>query len=412
MHFRTFSVRLLATALALSAARADFELKDGDRVVFLGDSITAAHRYDRIVENYTLLRFPSRRVQFFNAGKGGDTATGAVARLEKDVFARKPTVLLVAFGTNDIGWGMKADEEHKQQYLSGIRAIIERAKQRSIRVFICSAAISNQEPDKAETGFLQSMCDEGLSLAKSLGAGAIDVQRPMREVQRRLAGTNAGQKDPKKAVVMHVADGVHLNELGHMAMALAILKGLGAPAEVSAAAIDARTSAVTSASGCTIGNVTGGRGVEFDRLDEGWPVNFGAFGALNFLHVPYPEQLGRYMLTVTGLTAGSYEVQAGGRTLGKYTARQLATGVNIAFATANGWEPGGPWDAHAAALAMVTNARFEIVGSENYADHFLTEQPQRDTLRADAQKILDQLDALQRELAHPIPIHFVIRPAG
>ena len=119
---------------ALAPCRAEFALRDGDRV-FLGDSITTAQRYDRIIENYTLLRFPKLCVQFFNAGKGGDTAAGGLARpraasrglarLERDVFARKATVAIMVFGTNDIGWGVKADEEHRQKYFADIRGIVE-----------------------------------------------------------------------------------------------------------------------------------------------------------------------------------------------------------------------------------------------------------------------------------------------
>ena len=74
----------------------DFALRDGDSVVFLGDSITAAGTYGRIVESYTLLRFPNRRVRFHNAGWGGDTAAGGLARLDRDVLPFRPTVLLVA----------------------------------------------------------------------------------------------------------------------------------------------------------------------------------------------------------------------------------------------------------------------------------------------------------------------------
>ncbi len=116
---------------ALAPCRAEFALRDGDRVS-LGDSITTAQRYDHIIENYTLLRFPKLCVHFFNAGKGGDTAAGGLARLERglarlerDVFARKATVAIMVFGTNDIGWGVKADEEHRQKYFADIRGIVE-----------------------------------------------------------------------------------------------------------------------------------------------------------------------------------------------------------------------------------------------------------------------------------------------
>ena len=112
-----------ATSRAVEA-KTGFALKDGDTLVFVGDSITAARGYTKIVELYTLMRYPERRVKFWNAGQGGDTAAGAVARLERDVFAHGATVVTVAFGVNDIGWGTKADQEHKQKYLDGIRTIV------------------------------------------------------------------------------------------------------------------------------------------------------------------------------------------------------------------------------------------------------------------------------------------------
>src|SRR5690349_17977349 len=136
---------------------ADFALRDGDTVAFLGDSITAARGYTKIVEHYTLMRFPERRVRFINAGKGGDTASGAVARLEREVFSKGATVVTVAFGVNDIGWGMKANAESKQRYLDGVRTMVEQCRARKIRVFICSPAITAEAPDKAENGFLQKM---------------------------------------------------------------------------------------------------------------------------------------------------------------------------------------------------------------------------------------------------------------
>lgn len=115
--------------LLILPSRADgntngFALKDSDTMVFLGDSITAARGYTKIVEPYTLMRHPEARVKFWNAGQGGDTAAGAVSRLERDVFAHGATVVTVAFGINDIGWGTKADQEHKQKYLDGIRTIV------------------------------------------------------------------------------------------------------------------------------------------------------------------------------------------------------------------------------------------------------------------------------------------------
>src|SRR4051812_12071949 len=136
-YLKSTTIFLVLITLAPRAGRADYALRDGDTVVFLGDSITAARTYGKIVENYTLLRFPDRKVRFHNAGWGGDTAAGGLKRLDRDVFARGATVVIVAYGVNDIGWGGKADAEHKQIYLDSIRGIVERCKGRGVRAFIC-----------------------------------------------------------------------------------------------------------------------------------------------------------------------------------------------------------------------------------------------------------------------------------
>ena len=136
-------------------------------------------------------------------------------------------MLTVAYGINDVGWGMKADAEHKQRYLDAVRGIVEQCKQHGVRVFICSPAITAEDPNRSENGFLQKMADEGMALSKSLGGEVIDVQRSMREIQRRVWAANTAEPDPKKKTALHAEDGIHLNDLGHLAMAYAMLKGLG-----------------------------------------------------------------------------------------------------------------------------------------------------------------------------------------
>ena len=272
---------LLFTNLVVSpGVRAeDFALRDGDTVVFLGDSLTAARTYGKFIENYTLLRFPNRKVRFINAGFGGDTAEGGLKRLERDVFAHKATVLTVAYGTNDIGWGAYADDEHKQKYLDAVRGIVTACRERGVRVYLCSAAVTAADPAKSEESFLQKMCDEGMALSKSLGGEAIDVQRSMREAQKRVALWNqkVNTKDDAKKDSLHVADGVHLNDLGQLAMAFAILKGLGAPSDVSSATLDFADSRLVAAEGCEVTKISReGERLEFTRRDEGLPFNHGS----------------------------------------------------------------------------------------------------------------------------------------
>jgi hypothetical protein len=257
------------------------------------------------------------------------------------------------------------------------------------------------------------MCDDGMAIARSMCEHSIDIQRTMRAIQRRVLAANASA-GPKDQATLHAADGIHLSDLGQLAMAFAILKGLGAPAEVSAASIDATGPRVLSAAGCKVTNLSGGAAggrLEFDRLDDGLPVNFGVFGALQFRYVPISDELDRYMLTVTNLTPGRYEVLADGRGLGTFTDRQLARGLNIAAATADGWEPGGPWDAEAALLIHLTDARDRLDQADRLLDHYLPGHPERGALHAQSKDIDERIEALRRTLLRPRPFHFIVRRA-
>jgi acetyl esterase/lipase/lysophospholipase L1-like esterase len=400
-------------AFSLTVYSAEYALHDGDTVVFLGDSITAARQYGKIIEDYTLLRFPERKLRFVNAGKGGETAKGSLERLETDVFARGATVVTVAYGINDIGWGMKADETHKQEYLKAIGELVDRCKARSVRVYICSAAITAETPDKAETGFLQQMCDEGLAVAKARGAGTIDVQREMRAVQRRIVEANSHQPDKSKHTRLHVEDGIHLNDLGQMAMAFAILKGMGAPAEVSSASIDAASGTVSSQEGCRITAIQkSGDGIGFIRSDDRLPLNLAPLWMLQGMYIPIGEELNRYMLTVRGLAAGRYELTADGRVLGRWKSGDLERGINIASATGDPWIPGGTWDAQGHAVKVFTDMRDELAYVRRGMERDFGSHPQLAGLREKANAIEASIIELQRATAKPVPVQFRLREVG
>ena len=413
MKIRFLLLALMVVVACVRAEDTTYALRDGDTLAFLGDSITAARGYTKIVEHYTLMRFPERRVRFVNAGQGGDTAHGSLRRLERDVFAQGATVLTVAFGINDIGWGTKADDLHRQQYLDSIREIVTRSRKRGIRVFICSPAITAEAPDTAEVGYLQRMVDDGMALARSLGAESIDLSRGMRDIQRRIVAANSHEKDPSRHTRLHVDDGVHLNDLGQLAMGHALLRGLGAPAEVSSVTVDAAALRTLAADNCRVSGLERlADGVRFRRLDRGLPLNLGIFSALNHRWIPIPDTLNGYRLQVTGLETGEYEVRAEGRLLGKYSAERLARGENIASATSNGWEPGGPWDAQSDAVRELVDARDKAWGGEHFRRQFNGDNPASKKLVRQAKAADEALVALARATAKPYPYLFEIRRLG
>jgi len=402
-----FAIALVALA---RPCRADYELKDGDTVVFLGDSITAARTYGKIVENYTLLRFPNRKVRFYNAGIGGDTAAAAIGRLDRDVFAHAPTVVTVCFGMNDVGWGLRADEEHVKAYLEALKKIVRECRKHKARVIYLTPAVTAADPAASEKDFLQTLADDGAKAVKSAGGETIDVQRGMRTIQKRIWTANAAVKDEKAKVTLHLADGVHLNDLGHLAMAFTILEGLGAPKQVSDVVLNAGLGHVVTEDGCRVSEVKASpERLEFTRLDEGLPINFGLFGALQFVWVPFHIAMNRYGLRVTGLAPGDWEVLADERPLGTYDAKVLAQGLDVASRTTSAWAPGGPWDAQASVLAKITDARHDLATALLLDTLWLPTGPVLVPRVTDVDRSDASLVDLQRVAARPRPYRFVVR---
>ncbi len=106
-----------------------FALKDGDRVVFYGDSITEQRLYTSDVEEFVLTRFPGSKITFIQAGVGGDRVSGGRAgpvdlRLERDVFAYHPTVVTIMLGMND-GYSRPYDPGIFESYADGSRHIVD-----------------------------------------------------------------------------------------------------------------------------------------------------------------------------------------------------------------------------------------------------------------------------------------------
>src|SRR6476620_6465339 len=94
---QAFGIVLFATG---GGRAADFALKNGDTVVFYGDSITDQRLYTTFAETYVLTRFPELRVRVVHSGWGGDRVSGAGGgpidlRLRRDVIAYRPTVMTI-----------------------------------------------------------------------------------------------------------------------------------------------------------------------------------------------------------------------------------------------------------------------------------------------------------------------------
>ncbi len=191
-------------------------------------------------------------------------------------------------------------------------------------------------------------------------------------------------------------------------MAFAIIKGLGGPSRGNRRddRFQQRNDQESSWLCHCLDVATKDGALTFDRLDEGLPINFGLFWGLTYRFIPFGDELNHYMLTVRNLPAGKYEITASGRKLGAYSNDQLSAGVNLASATADGWQPGGPWDGQGWLLNTVTQARWNVVGPKRIFDDYLKETPGKAESEKREAIADDAVVQLQRELVKPAKYHF------
>lgn len=102
--WRLYVLCILLGCTKMQAQTLPTPFQKGDRVVFLGNSITEGGHYHSYIWLYYVTRFPESRMQMYSAGTGGDASWNMLERLEEDVYGKKPTVITASFGMNDSGY--------------------------------------------------------------------------------------------------------------------------------------------------------------------------------------------------------------------------------------------------------------------------------------------------------------------
>jgi lysophospholipase L1-like esterase len=196
-----------------------------DRIVFLGDSITEQQLYSNYVETYLATRFPEFALTFFNAGWGGDTAPGGLARLDRDVLRLKPDVVTVCYGMND-GRYQPSTPEIVETFSNGLSGLVKRLKKAGVRVVLLTPGIVDEAKGAHLAACHYNRClrpiaDAVVRLAKKERLPVADLHRLMSEVDARAKSADA-------AFCM-IPDGVHPDPAGHLVMAHGLLTALGVP---------------------------------------------------------------------------------------------------------------------------------------------------------------------------------------
>jgi lysophospholipase L1-like esterase len=325
-----FPIRLALFAAFVAAAPLaaadsnDFFFKKGDRIVFLGDSITEQYQYSTDIELYLTTRFPEWNLTFINAGIGGDTATGGANRFAAHVLAEKPTAVTIDFGMNDGGYGA-FDKKRADAFLQKTEAMLKAAKEAGVRVALISPnAVEVRNQPKLET-YLETQKEfygPLKDLAEKYQLPIVDQYAVTRAAFEKIAAD--------KATMKAFPDAVHTAPAGALLMAHTILVGLKAPSVVSDLEIDADAKKVGTATHCKADKVEGSaEGVSFERTDEALPLPVSKDWRPMLPYVDRLKDLNYYGLKVSGLKDGKYALSIDGKEVGTYAASDLAAGVNI-----------------------------------------------------------------------------------
>lgn len=325
--------------------------KEGERAVFLGNSITDGGHYHSYIWLYYMTRFPDMRLTVLNAGIGGDKASDMLVRLDGDVFSKRPTVLITTFGMNDTGYfeyngdqpEKFADEKVKESY-DAYKQMEERFKKlENTKIVLMgsspydeTAAIEGNNPFKNKNKAMVRVVDFQRESAKNNGWQFFDLNQPMTELNQKFQ-----QKDP--AFTLCGNDRIHPDNDGHMVMAYLFLKAQGfAGKEVADINIDASKASLISSSNCEVTNLKKtATGISFDYLANslpypmdtiarGWGQKKGQFEATKV--VPFMDEMNRELLAVKGLK-GNYKLTIDGEEIGIWSADDYAKGINMASLT-------------------------------------------------------------------------------
>lgn len=333
---RALAAAALVLAAAVSAqAEPPFELKDGDRVVFYGDSITEQRLYTRYVQQYAYVRYPDRNIRFFNAGWGGDTAAGAGKRLERDVLELEPTVVTLFFGMND-GRYRSLDPTIVEGYENEISSLVERLQKHGVRVIVFSPGCvdydrsRNRSLGKAKyNAALGALARSARRVAEAAKCTYVDMRGGMLDFQN-------AEKERNKHFTM-IPDSVHPNAGGHLVMARLVLRTLGAEPLGPLGTIDVATGktdglTVESAGAFDVALVT------TRPLPPPFWVEPGSLWVAD--RCGFLDDLGGQRLVVSGLKEPRYDLSVGDVHMGTHGAESLAAGISLA----------GTWSADAKAV--------------------------------------------------------------
>ncbi len=209
-------------AFPLLGTTEGFQLHDGEKIVFLGDSITQmGGQPEGYVSLFKLFcDVNGYEIEVINAGIGGHKSNDMLARLEKDVLDHKPNWISISCGVNDVWHSFMPNHQgvDLSDYQKNMTEIVDRCLKSGAKVILLTATPIMEKLDTPENLKLKDYNDFLRELAKEKKIILCDLNQ---EFQKWY-------KEKKNEENLMTIDGVHMNPRGNRVMASEILKSLGA----------------------------------------------------------------------------------------------------------------------------------------------------------------------------------------
>ena len=192
----------------------------GQTVVFLGDSIThygVKNPYGYVQLVVKGLSANGIELKWFGAGIPGNKALHMNARFDKDVLARKPDLVTISAGVNDV-WFAGPDCT-LEKYRVDMEQMIERGKAAGVKVVLLTPTTAMGEFNNPNIVKYAECVRE---LAAKHGLVVADTWKAVRGVIDDPAGAKLVPRGLKAT-----ADGVHMAPSGDRAMARCVLRAFG-----------------------------------------------------------------------------------------------------------------------------------------------------------------------------------------
>lgn len=205
---------------------ASFVADKPKKVIFFGDSITQAgvkpNGYITRIGEILASKNLASNYELIGAGIGGNKVYDLYLRLESDVLEKKPDVVFIYVGVNDVwhkttsGTGTDPDK-----FVKFYQALVDKIKANGAKVVLCTPAVIGEKNDfsNPQDGDMNHYSNLIRKLAEKNNLPLVDLRKAF------LAYDLVNNPTNKDAGVLTI-DRVHLNDLGNTNVAELMLAEL------------------------------------------------------------------------------------------------------------------------------------------------------------------------------------------